>query len=49
MRRLTFTQSHCLACRSCEIACVLAHSQAENLDIGVARNAHGEATRSYRQ
>lgn len=31
MRRLSFTQSHCLACKSCEIACVLAHSQAENL------------------
>jgi nitrite reductase (NADH) large subunit len=35
MRRLSFNQSHCLACKSCEIACVLAHSQAANLEMAV--------------
>ncbi len=36
MRRLTFDQSHCLACRSCEIACALAHSSSGNLTLALA-------------
>jgi nitrite reductase (NADH) large subunit len=36
MRRLTFDQSRCLACRSCEIACALAHSASENLTLALA-------------
>jgi nitrite reductase (NADH) large subunit len=31
MRRLTFDQGRCLACRSCEIACAIAHSEAHTL------------------
>jgi nitrite reductase (NADH) large subunit len=31
MRRLSFERSRCLACRSCELACVVAHSQAGTL------------------
>jgi NAD(P)H-nitrite reductase large subunit/Fe-S-cluster-containing hydrogenase component 2 len=31
MRRLTFERSRCLACRSCEIACALAHSGHETI------------------
>lgn len=32
MRRLTFEPNRCLACRSCEIACAIVHSQASTLD-----------------
>ncbi len=31
MRRLAFASDRCLACRSCEIACALAHSQSGSL------------------
>jgi NAD(P)H-nitrite reductase large subunit len=36
MRRLTFDQSRCLACRSCEIACALAHSASNTLEMALA-------------
>jgi nitrite reductase (NADH) large subunit len=32
MRRLTFDDARCLVCRSCEIACALAHSQSQELE-----------------
>src|ERR1035438_10453930 len=34
MRRvLVFHRDHCLACRSCELACSVAHSAAESFDV----------------
>jgi nitrite reductase (NADH) large subunit len=32
MRRLSFEKSRCLACRSCEIACTLAHASADSVE-----------------
>ncbi len=36
MRRLSFESARCLACRSCEIACALAHSRTVSLEHAVA-------------
>jgi nitrite reductase (NADH) large subunit len=36
MRRLTFESHRCLACRSCEIACVLIHSTSGTLELALS-------------
>jgi NAD(P)H-nitrite reductase large subunit/Fe-S-cluster-containing hydrogenase component 2 len=36
MRRLSFESARCLACRSCEIACALVHSQSGSLEMALA-------------
>jgi nitrite reductase (NADH) large subunit len=36
MRRLDFDEKRCLACRSCEIACALAHSASQDLSLALA-------------
>ncbi len=36
MRRLSFDGGRCLACRSCELACALVHSQAGSLETALA-------------
>lgn len=36
MRRLSFESARCLACRSCEIACALVHSQTGSLELALA-------------